>query len=253
MINFKCSQCGEKMEAPESLQGSSLKCPMCQSATKIPLNKPSKQVPRKTGDILIRIWKNSPAPFRTAFLATLGVFAALLVGWLAYGHIFTTTNDFEKCKAKLENNNLFFTSTKSGIFRGRSLQQFLFSPDVNYHTPNLSLWCDTDGAVVGISASYYGTLNGFHAYLTNQSASWERSNKVRDGFESIVNYNTYFSNSDFITHADGIDEIAFDSHKKWNIQAHRAKTYEIGSELHLQFTQGKDPTVYHFLVTAQTW
>jgi len=253
MINFKCSQCAEKMEAPESLQGSSLKCPMCKTVTKIPINRPSKQITRKTGNLLIRIWDNSPAPFKTAFLATLGVFTAVFVGWLVYGHFFVTTNDFEKCKAKLEEQKLFFISSGSGIFRGRSLQRFQFSPDANYYTPNLSLWCDSEGSVVGISSSYFGTLNGFPADIVNDNASWERSNKVCEGFESIVNYNTYFSDSNFTANSDGLGEIFSDTYRKWNIQAHRTETYEIGSELHSQFTRGEDPTVYLFLVTAQTW
>ena len=253
MINFKCSQCGEKLEAPESLQGSSLKCPMCKTATKIPKHKPSKQVARKTGNLLIHIWDNSPAPFKTAFLATLGVFTAVFVGWLVYGHFFVTTNDFEKCKAKLEENSLFFTGSSAGILRGRSLQKFQFSPDVNYFTPNLSLWCDEDGEVVGISASYFGTVNGSSADIQNDDAAWDRNHNVSEGFKSIVNYSTYFSNSDFRANIDGTGDILTDTHKKWNIQVNRAKSFEIGSELHLMFTQGKDPAVYHFLVTAQAW
>jgi len=36
MITFSCSECGEKMEAPESLTGEMLQCPACRFPQKVP-------------------------------------------------------------------------------------------------------------------------------------------------------------------------------------------------------------------------
>lgn len=36
MIKFKCSKCGEKLEAPESLAGQALQCPKCKLHEKVP-------------------------------------------------------------------------------------------------------------------------------------------------------------------------------------------------------------------------
>lgn len=85
MIKFNCTECGEKLESPSSLQGKSLRCPMCKTRVKVPVVAPKKPIVRKTGNILLRAWRNSPAPFRTAFLATFGVISALVLAFYIYG------------------------------------------------------------------------------------------------------------------------------------------------------------------------
>jgi len=37
MIKFECSQCGESLEAPDSLQGDLLQCPECRFPEKVPV------------------------------------------------------------------------------------------------------------------------------------------------------------------------------------------------------------------------
>ncbi len=90
MIKFKCLKCGEGLEAPESLANQSLQCPKCKRYVKVPRRKSKKaeDVSRKAGkiagNVLIRFWENTPSPFRNAFLATLGVVAALLIAFYIY-------------------------------------------------------------------------------------------------------------------------------------------------------------------------
>lgn len=106
MIKFRCKNCGEVLEAPQSLAGQMLNCPTCNFLASVPdrlsgkrtspkAEKPSapkidlpKDLSRRTGkaagNLLIAFWKNTPSAFRTSFLATLGVVAALTFALLTY-------------------------------------------------------------------------------------------------------------------------------------------------------------------------
>ena len=83
MILFKCSKCGEQLEAPQSLAGQSVECPKCNLHEKVPtpiVPLDSIDGPKKASrNFLAASWHSIPKPFKNTFLGTLGIISAL---WL---------------------------------------------------------------------------------------------------------------------------------------------------------------------------
>jgi len=108
MLKTKCPNCNKSLSFPEEYLGRRIKCPACKNVLiaetikekpSIPPPTPSTSpqindsyrdntLPTSTSNnknIILRAWSNSPAAFRNAFLATLGVIAALLLVWQVFG------------------------------------------------------------------------------------------------------------------------------------------------------------------------
>jgi len=87
MITITCPHCREKLEdIPASLAGQWIDCPRCRRHVLIPV-----PLARRTGNLLLRIWHNSPTYFRAGFLATLGVVAALTLTLTVYRNVFLSS------------------------------------------------------------------------------------------------------------------------------------------------------------------
>ena len=165
------------MEAPESLAGTQLQCPTCKRWQQVP-------APPLKNNLLVRAWQSTPSAFRVGFLTTMGVIAALMVSYWAYSHTVSpkptqTTptaqslpqappqpseaitptqapqpllRDLEIAMAELD---LFLVYKKEGILRGRSLTEYLYSPDANLNGPNVSVWTDQQNQICGVSAAWF--------------------------------------------------------------------------------------------------
>jgi hypothetical protein len=165
------------------------------------------------------------------------------------------SSNIEKCRERLAGYNLFSVGTPQvGVFRGRQLTEFRFSPDVNFATPRLSVWTETNGKIVGVSAVWKGNVNGFSADILYDEAAWRRYTCVRNGFEEIVGYNFYFLDKKFISDDEGYVEILIDEHKKWLIQINRSESlFDVGTDLHRELSPKDNSKVYNYLATAQKW
>ena len=53
MIHFKCSKCGEGMEAPESMAGDVLQCPKCELHERVPNVPPPKPAPETPPPVIV--------------------------------------------------------------------------------------------------------------------------------------------------------------------------------------------------------
>ncbi len=108
-MKVKCPHCGAVAQAPGEFTGRRVQCPKCKkvlvaipdmdagssSAEKtLPQSKQpeSQESPKPKGNFFTRSWTKSPVAFRTAFLATFGVIAALWAAWYIFGvaRYFTT-------------------------------------------------------------------------------------------------------------------------------------------------------------------
>jgi hypothetical protein len=258
MINFKCKKCGEKLEAPESLAGEAIKCPKCNLYSDIP--KPIKTI---TSNAIISLWQKSPAAFRTGFLTTLGVLAAIIASFYLYNNVLSSspvkkaasaqpakksifhkplpTDSFETCKLFLEKQGLFLKHSEAGVLRGRSLYEHVFSPDVNFGSPSLSIWVDTENNLCGFSAVWYVWImedEGTAEILTilkiaNSSGKLHRGHwMVKNTFNKLVNPKKTINIEDNIQFAKqpldnahkeaGLkEEIGFKTFDNWAVQINR--------------------------------
>ena len=85
MIKFTCPKCSEPLEAPESLTGQPLQCPQCRRISYVPEKSSNRK--KQTVIFLSKIWNNSPPAFRTGFLTTMGVIAAIMISLFAYNRL----------------------------------------------------------------------------------------------------------------------------------------------------------------------
>lgn len=124
-MNTQCPKCKKVFALPKEYKGQQIKCPRCketfvpQKFKKSPIVVPS-NLPRKSGNLLGKIWNNSPVAYRTGFLATLGVITALLLSIYIYGRAFPFRSSL---KPKATNQYYQLYSIPSSIQgRGNMLQ-----------------------------------------------------------------------------------------------------------------------------------
>jgi len=188
MLDIKCPYCNEKLESiPDSMKGQQLQCAKCCKWLTVPKPKkqplpakkptPGKLAQRKkmVSNIFTKAWHSTPAAFRTGFLTTLGVIAAIGISVYLYTNYYISSSHSQSNQTirpapqvttspqsptyslayyeqYLANKAVFPIETKAGILRGRQLTRHTFSPDVNYSQPCLSIWTDSQDTVCGISA-----------------------------------------------------------------------------------------------------
>jgi len=263
MILFNCSKCGEQLEAPQSIAGQTLKCPRCGLHEIVPTPSIVKGTVEKskkaTNTFLIKVWENTPKPFKNAFLATVGVVAAVLLSYFVYANVFASEpSNIEKNTSLLAKHKLFPLGSETVIFRGRQLLRYKFAPDANNPTTNLSLFYDSNNTLVGVSAWWNGTVGGLPADLATDKQAYYINKAVCDGFKKIVGLYMVFSPDDFFFTSGDTGPKHFNKRKgKWAIQINRYETEFVGSELHRDLAgtlrNNKDYGVYQFIATAQSW
>ncbi len=92
-MKIHCPHCQSFFKAPGTYEGRPIKCPVCKQVflaaryRRPPLAVPGK-VARFSGSLVGKLWYGCPLAFRTAFLATCGVIAALALSLLLYAHLF---------------------------------------------------------------------------------------------------------------------------------------------------------------------
>jgi hypothetical protein len=261
MIDFNCPICAEKIEVPDSLAGQSLNCPSCNKSAIIPKICSKEKIKKKAANVFIRIWKNSPAPFRIAFLATMGVICAVLISLLAYSHLFAgEVRDIEKCRLSLEQEGLFYVEGPiSSVFRGRKLDAYFFASDANNFQDCIVVYTDISDIVVGIAACWDGNISGSAADIIGDPAAYNRYNKTMSGFLALVKYPLYFPPHDtaWTINKDRNGVFTSIDNKTWNIQINRSPSDLLGTKNHKEmsdFLDGdKTGRVYRYMATAQTW
>lgn len=265
MILFECSKCGEKLEAPQSLAGQSVECPQCGLHERVPTPSVVKESVEKskkaTNTFLITIWRNTPRPFKNAFLTTVGVLTAILLSYFVYAKVFASkTSSIEKYTTILAEYKLFPLGSESGIFRGRQLLGYAFVPDANFRNPSLSLWYDSNNILVGISGNWFGNVFGAPAGRLEDDQSYNRSDIVWSGFEKLVKTTLIFAPDNFVKRSSGdiYGDIYYvkKDQGKWSIIITRIKTEITGSENHRMFIRAagsEDYSIYDFTATAQAW
>jgi len=103
-MKVECPKCKKILSVPDTYKNKRIRCKFCEQILKaipltikivVPTNIMQKtEAPKKTSEykprpsrsnFLTKIWTKSPAPFRNAFLATLGVLSALFMVYYLYG------------------------------------------------------------------------------------------------------------------------------------------------------------------------
>lgn len=236
MIYFRCSHCGENMEAPASLKGELLKCPKCG------LHQTVKNPNRK------KLW------------ITLGIISVLFLSFCIYRYrSHSDLQNIEWAKKKLAANGLFLTNFtgKSGILRGRSLIEYKFAADATQldwpDCPYLSIWTDDKGNIAGILALWNekkeqiwpdfppsspdkNDPNNFKDWYENDFRDWLYNNRVKENFQKL----TGFYMVDLKFQKEQYDEICNVQYEKWFISITRHR-WNI------------DEVKYLYMATAQNW
>jgi hypothetical protein len=176
----KCKQCHQVFSIPQ---------PPIEIAPQPVTCTPEKITPdtikRGIKSILFHTWARQPVAFRTGFITTLGVMSALMLTWYLYGSWLRYTSpavlssaavnqtsqnaatkeaqpsqshsiSIETLAKSLHKIGLYHDG-KEGflfVFRGRNLYKFTYLPDANYDFPELCLYTNISGNVVGVSAMY---------------------------------------------------------------------------------------------------
>jgi len=190
-------------------------------------------------NFLTKIWAKSPIAFRNAFLTTLGVISALILSIYIYGNILhPNPKNIKWAQKKLAINKLFLVESigQNGIFRGRNLIKYKFSPDATRFYPYLSVWADDNDNIVGVSAVWLGGTRGSGVRSANDITDWLFTHYIHDGFENLTGFYMILDNGKFYNKKD--EEIYDIFYKKWYIIITRYKINE---------------TKYSYLATAQTW
>jgi hypothetical protein len=268
-MRVECPRCKKILSVPDDYKNKRIKCKYCEQVleavpleakTVVPTNIMQKpEVPEKSseyklrpsqGNFITKIWTKSPAAFRNAFLATLGVVSALVLSIYIYGNIWhLNPENLDWAQKKLALHKLFLTEPMDGqieIFRGRNLTKYNFSADATRFDIYLAVWADNKNNIVGISACWTEDTNHpFFPHPSDDFTEWFCNDKVRDGFEELTGWNLigslYAAQRDgkFHTAKNDLTEESYgESCKKWSIIITRWKI--TGSK-------------YAYLATAQTW
>lgn len=188
-MKFTCPHCQKEYDLDNAHSGQKARCKKCHQifiiheiiqihpsniAQQDPVKHLTETVKIKTVNSAKRIWNHSPVQFRNAFLATFGVLSALLITLYIYGGIFHSTSGsassvqstperikdhaimLDQARSLLESNGVYHDGSlpKLVTFRGRNLYRTVYSPDANYFVPNMALYTDIHGCVVGCMVLY---------------------------------------------------------------------------------------------------
>jgi len=275
-MKVECPHCKKILSVPDDYKNKRIKCKYCEQVLKaIPLDakivvptnivhapetseksSEHKLRPASRVNFITKIWIKSPVPFRNAFLATLGVVSALILSIYIYGNIlYSKPKNIDWAEKKLASSQLFRINTDGqiGIFRGRTLTEYKFSPDATQFNPYLSVWADNKNNIVGISTIWNEYIKGVkrpdHS-SADDLHEWFINHSIRDGFELLTGCNLtaslYVAQHDgkFYTAKNDLAEESYsESYRKWHIMIAR---WKINNEN--QVCIG-----YTYSATAQNW
>ncbi len=265
-MKTQCPNCKAVQDVPAEYIGKDVTCRRCNElfvAEKF--KKPPIVIPPvlpSTGNFITKAWKRTPIAFKTSFLATLGVITALLLTFYLYGNVLvkTSRSDIQGVKSQLFKEKLFPVNQfgKSGVLRGRILDEYKFVPDASQPYPYLSVWLDENYKLAGISAVWFGAPNGYPADIHSDKQEYFRNYCACKGFQTLTGYDlTNFDISKFTIKTDSAitSEDYFEYYGKWHIVVSRTKSSLKGSDVHKRMctTMKMENAVYSFTATAQNW
>jgi len=275
-MKTQCPHCGHVFPIPGEYLTQDVKCVVCKKMFPVqPFHvlapiEPHK-FPAKGADLISRLWKNTPRPFKLGFLSTLGVLSAALLTFYVYGHLILParrSQPIHHAIAQLAEHKLFPTTTlpRRGILRGRSLDEYRFYPDASYAWPYLSLWTDESAAIVGLSASWYSDNHGEPTYIPSPDdpdglASHFRYACVLDGFLLLLGPRAKSGLASIPTYKRNRSIYAQHHWRNWQIDLSRDPKLISPARYHAHLTQRTasqsdfpaDPNVYLSTMTAIAW
>ncbi len=275
-MKTQCPHCFDVFTVPAEYIAKQVKCVRCkrlfsaQPFTPPPIVQP-KQLANKGSDLVSKLWKNTPKPFKIGFLSTLGVLSAAFFAFYIYGHLFIrplSLSPLAHIQSLLSKQNLFSTSSlpRRNILRGRYLSEYRFFPDANRDWPYLSIWIDDIDSFVGLSASWLSLRHGAPTYVRDiddeNGARWHsRSKCVYNGFISLLGSDLSTVPYSVEPYKEQGSFLCQKHFRDWTIDITFTPSLHQGSNPHFTLCElesartGKsiDPNVYQILITAIQW